>query len=567
MSLNVPESSPATESSPASVNHQQENERKPQGAFSVPLNGKIRTNSFTEKKMEDYDRNMSTVDQNTMYKMADQPDGTDLLCFNIGGKKYFIMRKNFDRFPETRLGLLVRCTNTQDKLKYCDKYFDGEIPEFFFDMSSKGFNDILDVYRLGRLHFNCGGFCPIRMNSIIEYWQIDELLLDPCCALKYYPDIEECSREIEGQIDAEKLLQARIISEDFGPSKLGRLRKTLWNLTEYPETSLAARIYAFSSMTIVIISTIIFVLTTMPELDEFHELDLQDLDNETKLATIQGYQKNEEGILVLKILDHLTMVFFTLEYLIRLACSPHKWKFLKSGLNIVDLMAILPYFLSFLLEGFKDTLVLGRAGKVLRLVRVMRILRVFKLVRHFNGLQSLLSTLGQVYKEITLLMVLICVCVLTFSSLIYFAEKGSNANWTFFKSFWWGLMSITTVGNGEISPNTTIGKMIGGLTTLMGVFILALPVPIILNTFAENYKNRVWKHVVNTKKSERAELEKYVESMNHRDKSDSQNSVMSNQVTPVGDIEEESGRDARRLLSARSEGPRSHARVTYCTLL
>ena len=117
--------------------------------------------------------------------MADQPDGTDLLCFNIGGKKYFIMRKNFDRFPETRLGLLVsklqtnlkvlvmktpgwkvqtpivfsdrpplqalpppthpipcfiliflkvRCTNTQDKLKYCDKYFDGEIPEFFFDM-------------------------------------------------------------------------------------------------------------------------------------------------------------------------------------------------------------------------------------------------------------------------------------------------------------------------------------------------------------------------------------------------------------------------------------------------
>ena len=80
-------------------------------------------------------------------------------------------------------------------------------------------------------------------------------------------------------------------------------------------------------------------------------------------------------------------------------------------------------------------------------------------MKHFTGLQSLLSTLGQVYKEIFLLMVLICVCVLTLSSLVYFAEKGGKANWSFYQSFWWGLMCITTVGQGDNNPESTAGKV------------------------------------------------------------------------------------------------------------
>ena len=66
------------------------------------------------------------------------------------------------------------------------------------------------------------------------------------------------------------------------------------------------------------------------------------------------------------------------EYLVRFTCAPQKLVFLKAPLNVIDLLAILPYFCGFLLEGVKDTLEVGRVGKVLRLVRVMRILRVFK---------------------------------------------------------------------------------------------------------------------------------------------------------------------------------------------
>merc|ERR550525_359530 len=144
-------------------------------------------------------------------------------------------------------------------------------------------------------------------------------------------------------------------------------------------------------------------------------------DNET--VSIEPVERWEKGILALKIIDELTMWFFTIEYLVRFLCAPRKWVFFKAPLNLVDLLAILPYFVSFVMEELKDTLVIGRAGKVLRLVRVMRILRVFKLVRHFTGLQSLLCTLQQAYQELGLLMLLMAVTIITISSLIYFAEK------------------------------------------------------------------------------------------------------------------------------------------------
>ena len=76
------------------------------------------------------------------------------------------------------------------------------------------------------------------------------------------------------------------------------------------------------------------------------------------------------------------------EFITRFTCAPKKCEFLKSALNIIDLLAILPYFFGFVLEGMKDTLVVGRVGKVLRLVRVMRILRVFKVFMQEIGFVS-----------------------------------------------------------------------------------------------------------------------------------------------------------------------------------
>ena len=123
---------------------------------------------------------------------------------------------------------------------------------------------------------------------------------------------------------------------------------------------------------------------------------------------------------------------------------------------MVDLFAITPFYLTLALDSMEDLTIIGKAGKLIRLVRVLRIMRIFKLVRHFAGLQSLIYTLNQAYQELGLLMLLVCLSILTFSVLVFFVEKDGEEPWTFVDSLWWGIMTLTTVGNDAKGPASTI---------------------------------------------------------------------------------------------------------------
>ena len=126
---------------------------------------------------------------------------------------------------------------------------------------------------------------------------------------------------------------------------------------------------------------------------------------------------------ILQFIDNLTVAYFTVEYLMRFSCSPRKCLFLKNAMNMIDLLAIVPFYISLTLDQLEDVKIIGKAGKTIRLVRILRIIRIFKLVRHFAGLQSLIRTLYEAYKELMLLMVMVVIAIITFSILMYFAEK------------------------------------------------------------------------------------------------------------------------------------------------
>ena len=138
--------------------------------------------------------------------------------------------------------------------------------------------------------------------------------------------------------------------------------------------------------------------------------------------------------------------------------------FFRKASFVLGYCTLEKFFLAISIQSNRLSQLFTFSGKIVRLIRVMRILRIFKLVRHFAGLQSLLFTLRQAYKELGLLMLLVAVAILTFSSLVYFAEKegydeenATEANhWTFVESFWWGLMTITTVGY-DLDPKTFLG--------------------------------------------------------------------------------------------------------------
>lgn len=175
-------------------------------------------------------------------------------------------------------------------------------------------------------------------------------------------------------------------------------------------------------------------------------------------------------------MEHICVWAFTAEYVCRFACSRKKWRFARQYLNMVDLLAVLPYYLE-----------LFDVGGGLQAVRLIRVLRVMKMSKYSSGVGVLVTALQVSLQPLMVLVFFVIIAVIVFSSLLYYTERADPD--TLFISipdtFWWSFVTMTTVGYGDMVPMTTWGMALGCLVMLCGVLLLALPITVIGANFAK----------------------------------------------------------------------------------
>ena len=201
----------------------------------------------------------------------------------------------------------------------------------------------------------------------------------------------------------------------------------------------------------------------------------------------------------LYVLDWICTVFFTLELLLRFLSCPSKLAFVTGVMNVIDLLALVPLYVQILMQQnscFEDE---RFVIEIMFILRIFRMFRIFHLVKHYQALKVLVYALMTSLQELLMLFIFLLIGMLIFATMIYYAERKRDGatdaeaqpglGRTIPLGFWWAIITMTTVGYGDISPASPVGYVVGSACSICGVLLLALTIPVISNNFTLFYEH------------------------------------------------------------------------------
>ncbi|KAJ8302006.1 hypothetical protein KUTeg_020993 [Tegillarca granosa] len=336
----------------------------------------------------------------------EQRRADERIVINVSGRKFETWRTTLEKYPDTLLG-------SNEK----EFFFDEETKEYFFDRDPELFRHILNYYRTGKLHYPKHE-CISSYDEEIAFFGIMPDLIGDCC----YEEFRDRKRE-----NAERLLDDKD-SENGELEPVANLRERMWRSFENPNISTAALVFYYVTGFFIAVSVMANVIETIPG------------------GRIPGTDQNPEFGERYKpaffCLDTACVMIFTAEYLLRLYAAPDRCRFMRSVMSIIDVVAILPYYIGLVITDNDDV-----SGAFVTL-RVFRVFRIFKFSRHSQGLRILGYTLKSCASELGFLLFSLTMAIIIFATVMFYAEK--NVPGTRFTSipeaFWYTIVTMTTLG-------------------------------------------------------------------------------------------------------------------------
>jgi voltage-gated potassium channel len=175
---------------------------------------------------------------------------------------------------------------------------------------------------------------------------------------------------------------------------------------------------------------------------------------------------------VLRVTEWVITVVFTIEYILRLLCVGQPARYARSFFGIIDLLAILPTYISFFIPG-------AQALAVVRVLRILRVFRVLKLVQYVKEASVLRQALINSGRKILVFVFVVFTIVIIVGAMMYLVEGEASGFTSIPISVYWAVVTLTTVGYGDISPNTSPGQFLASLIMIMGYAIIAVPTGIV----------------------------------------------------------------------------------------
>ncbi|KAL5012772.1 hypothetical protein ScPMuIL_011323 [Solemya velum] len=443
--------------------------------------------------------------------------------FNVSGKKFEV-----DQCSLLKIGT----SKVQDMAQQSES-------EIFINRPSDSFEAILAYHQTGELHIP-QNTCPCAFKTEIEFYGIESTNLAPCCFYKY-------SNFMNNQSTLEEFRQRAFPRNDIGEidgsqkTRWRRFRSRIWRILDDHNSSVMAKVYFVASASLVLLSVFNLILSTLGSLHRplnavekyevlgyerasygddcvdlvsgwLHEKPMQggEILNMNCSQLYTNLNNKTVTLDILWYIDVCLLCIFAVEFVIRIVFCPSLKEYFKCFVNVLDTVALIGSLSGILMNNiWSIQRYEWNEYDTISNLQVLRAVRLLRVIKNLDSSKVMSFVLVTGFSELSVMLSFLCVSVLIFSNLIFYLEDRETMP-DILTGCWWSVVTMTTVGFGDIVPRSILGRILGMVCAVSGVVLIAVTIPIFVNTFVLVYNYaKLQSSVFSTKTTKRRSKDSY----------------------------------------------------------